>query len=48
MAEDSELVGLGKSVDLVVVTDAVIRKYGSSPALIYEPALREGKELYAA
>jgi len=43
-----EMVGLGLPVDLVVATDAVIRKYGSSQALIYEPALREGKELYAA
>ncbi len=43
-----ELVGLGLPVDLVVATDAVIRKYGSSQALVYEPALREGKELYAA
>jgi len=43
-----EMVGLGLPVDLVVATDAVIQKYGSSQALIYEPALREGKELYAA
>lgn len=43
-----EMVGVGKPVDLVVATEEDIRKYGSSLALIYEPALREGKELYAA
>lgn len=43
-----ELIGLDLPVDLVVATNEVIRKYGSSQALIYEPALREGKELYAA
>ena len=48
MAIYREMVGVGKPVDLVVATEEDIRKYGSSLALIYEPALREGKELYAA
>lgn len=43
-----EMVGLGQPVDLVVVHDTVLEKYATSQALIYEPALREGKELYAA
>jgi predicted nucleotidyltransferase len=42
------LAGIGQSVDLIVATPEDIARYGNSPALVYEPALREGKVLYAA
>ncbi|MBA2691786.1 MAG: nucleotidyltransferase domain-containing protein [Rubrobacter sp.] len=42
------LVGVGRSVDVVVVTSEDIERFGDSPALVIEPALREGIELYAA
>ncbi len=37
-----------QSVDVVVVTPEDIERYAHSPALIIEPALREGKVVYAA
>ncbi len=39
---------IGCPVDLVVVTPEDIKRYGDCPALVIEPALREGKLLYAA
>lgn len=42
------LVGVGRSVDVVVVTPEDIERYGDSPALVLEPALRNGVEVYAA
>jgi len=39
---------VGCPVDVVVVTPEDIKRYGNCPALIIEPALREGKLLYAA
>jgi len=35
-------------VDVVVVRPEDIKRYGNCTALIIEPALREGKLLYAA
>jgi len=40
--------GIGCPVDVVVVTPEDVERYGRSPALVIEPALREGKVLYAA
>jgi len=40
--------GIGCPVDIIVVTPEDVERYGSSPALVIEPALREGKVLYAA
>jgi len=40
--------GIGHPVDLIVATPEDIEQYGHNPALVYEPALREGKVLYAA
>ncbi len=40
--------GIGCPVDVVVVRPEDIERYGNCPALIIEPALREGKVLYAA
>lgn len=42
------LADIGQPVDLIVATPEDIEKYGQSPALVLEPALREGKVLYAA
>jgi predicted nucleotidyltransferase len=40
--------GVGCPVDVVVVRPEDIKRYGNCPALIIEPALREGKLVYAA
>jgi predicted nucleotidyltransferase len=37
-----------QSIDVVVVTPEDIERYGHSPSLIIEPALREGRVVYAA
>lgn len=42
------LIGVGQAVDVVVITPEDIERYCSSPALVIEPALREGKVVYAA
>ncbi len=42
------LVGVGHAVDIVVVTPEDIEHYGDCPALIIAPALRDGREVYAA
>jgi uncharacterized protein len=41
------LIGVGRSVDVVVVTPEDIERFGDSPALVIEAALREGVEVYA-
>ena len=41
------LLGVGQPVDVVVVTPEDVERYGDSPALIIEPALREGTVVYA-
>lgn len=42
------LSGVGCPVDAVVVTTDDVRRYGTCSALIIEPALREGREVYHA
>ena len=42
----SELAGIGKPVDVIVASTATIERYKHSHALVYKPALREGKILY--
>lgn len=42
------LIGVGQAVDIIVVTTDDINRYKDSFALIIEPALREGKVVYAA
>lgn len=42
------LTGVGCAVDVVVVTPEDIERYGHCPALIIHPALKEGREVYAA
>ncbi len=41
------LFGVGQAVDVVVVTPEDIERYKDSFALVIEPALREGKVIYA-
>ena len=42
------LIGVGRAVDVVVVSPEDIDRYGNSPSMVIEPALREGKVIYAA
>jgi len=42
------LVGVGKPVDIVVVTPEDAERYRDTPALVIAPALREGKVVYAS
>ena len=42
------LVGVGVPVDVVVVTSEDVARYGRSPGLVLERALREGRVLHAA
>ena len=42
------LADLGQPVDLIVATPEDLARYGHSLALVFEPALREGKVIYAA
>ncbi len=41
------LIGVGQAVDVVVVTPEDVERYKDSFALVIEPALREGKVVYA-
>lgn len=43
-----DLPAFGIAKDLIVVTESDIERYGDNPSLVLYPALREGKELYAA
>lgn len=42
------LADTGRSVDLIVATPGDIERYGDSPALVFQSALREGRVVYAA
>ncbi len=42
------LIGLGVPVDVVVATEKDLHQYGDNFSLVYYPALKEGKEIYAA
>jgi predicted nucleotidyltransferase len=42
------LIGAGQAVDVIVVTPEDLDRYGESIGLVYRPALREGKVVYAA
>ena len=43
-----ELFGIGIPIDIIVAKPEDIERYSDSIGLIYRPALREGKILYAA
>nr|MBA2362256.1 nucleotidyltransferase domain-containing protein [Chloroflexia bacterium] len=40
------LTGVGRAVDVVVVTPEDIERFGTSPGTILLPALREGRVVY--
>ena len=44
----SKAAGMGCALDNIVVTPEDVERYGHSPALVIEPALREGRVVYAA
>lgn len=42
------LIGLRAAVDVVVATESDLHQYGDNISLVYYPALREGRAIYAA
>jgi uncharacterized protein len=42
------LIGLGAAVDVIVATESDLQQYGGNFSLVYYPALREGRAIYAA
>lgn len=42
------LYGVGVAVDAIVVSTEALERYKDSPALVYKPALQEGKVVYDA
>lgn len=42
------LIGVGQAVDVIIVTPEEIEEFKDSHALIIEPALRDGREVYHA
>ncbi|MBI4678668.1 MAG: nucleotidyltransferase domain-containing protein [Elusimicrobia bacterium] len=42
------LIGVDIPIDILVATPEDIRRYGETIGLIYRPALREGRVMYAA
>lgn len=42
------LMGLGIAKDIIVAHPEDLERFGSCPALVYYPALREGKVIYSA
>jgi hypothetical protein len=42
------LIGFRHSVDVVAATESDLEQYGENFSLVYYPALREGREIYAA
>ena len=42
------LIGLGVAVDVIVATASDLQQYGNNFSLVYYPALREGRAIYAA
>lgn len=42
------LIGFGLGTDIVVATERDLQQYGNNFSLVYYPALREGREIYAA
>lgn len=41
------LIGVGFAADIVVVTEDDVEKFGEAPDMVIQPALKEGKVLYA-
>jgi predicted nucleotidyltransferase len=43
-----QLIGVGKAVDVVVVSATDVKRYRDSPYFIVHPALQQGREVYHA
>ena len=43
-----QLIGFPLAVDVVVATDSDLQRHHNNFSLVYYPALREGREIYAA
>jgi predicted nucleotidyltransferase len=41
------LIGFGHGADIVVATERDLHQYGDNFSLVYYPAMREGREIYA-
>lgn len=41
------LIGFGHAADIVVATESDLDQYGDNCSLVYYPAIREGREIYA-
>jgi hypothetical protein len=44
----TQLFGIPAAVDIVVATPGDLERHGDHPGLIYQAALHEGREVYAA
>jgi predicted nucleotidyltransferase len=44
----NHLIGVGRSIDIVVATPQDLATYGDSPALVFAQALKEGRVVYDA
>jgi len=44
----NHLIGVGRSIDVVVATPQDLATYGDSPALVFSHALKEGQLVYDA
>ena len=42
------LIGFGASADVIVATESDVERHKDNFSLVYYPALREGREIYAA
>lgn len=42
------LIGFRMSADVIVATEDDLSRYKDNPGMVYYPALREGREIYAA
>jgi predicted nucleotidyltransferase len=42
------LIGFSQAADVIVATEDEIARYGGNFSLVYYPALRDGREIYAA
>ena len=42
-----KLIGVGFAIDIIVVTEDDIEKFGETMGMVIQPALKEGKVLYA-
>ena len=42
-----KLIGVGFAIDIIVVTEDDIEKFGETIGMVIQPALKEGKVLYA-